>query len=150
MRRLSIGSPYASISRARNRSRFFSAACIPTIPPMVFAALSVFAPKACAALGKPPSGCSLMARVFSSPATSGDLAVLTTCSITTGGERSRLWSEFAMLSPSLVSAWLNALEAQSIPDKSQAAQSYLLWTSRVIIPPEVMHRPRHLSVIAGG
>lgn len=140
MRRSSIGSPYVKAITGRNPSRFFSMACEASTPAMVFAALKSLSPKAFAAHGIPTSQYNLTARVFSCPATSGDLAVLTTCSIFRGGERVKLWTEFAMLSPSLVSAWRDTMEWKSLPDKSQAAQSYLVWTSQRTFAREVTHR----------
>lgn len=142
-RRSLTGSRFASISALPNRSHFYSGECIPTIPPTVYAALNVFAPQALRDRGIPPSGCSLTVRVFLSPATSGDLAVQTTCSITTGGERVKLWTEFVMLSPSLVSAALTTAEAEPIPDKALQAQSYRLWMSRVTIRPDQMRSLSH-------
>ena len=150
MRRSSIGSPFVSLSRGLNRSRFFFGESTVTTPPMVSACLSAFAPKAFAAHGIPQSMFSATARVFSCPATSGDLAVLTTCSTVRGGERVKLWTEFALLSPSLISAWLNSLEAVPLPDKSQVAQSYRLWTSREISLVEAMHRQSPSFAIAQG
>lgn len=148
-RRSLTGSRFASISALPNRSRFFSGECIPTIPQTVSAALSVFAPQALRDRGIPPSECSLMVRVFLSPAMSGDLAVLTTCLITDGGQRVKLWTELAMLSPSLVSAALTTAEAEAMPDKASQAQSYRLWTSHVTIPQDQTHNPRRSFATVG-
>jgi len=140
MRHSSIGSPYVKAITSKNPSRFFSTACAASIPATVFAGLKSLCPRALEAHGIPALPYSVTARVFSYPAMSGDLGVLTTCSIFSGGTPKKVWSEFAMLSPSLVLALETTHDWQAIPDKGSAARSFLVWTSQKTFGQEVRRK----------
>jgi len=142
--RLLTGSPLGKLITGPNRSRFFSKVSALTLTALESVAMRKLAPRAFEAHGIPASTFSVTARVYLCPATWGDLAVQTTCSIIDGGKPSKLWTEYAWLSESLVSALLTSLNAAPIRDAGNLTRSYLVLTSQKISEQEVMRKHAHL------
>lgn len=130
MRSLSIGSPLLStIQREASRSSLGGSPSGMTRAET--RVLSALAPRVWSGHSTQLAGSSVTVIVFSSPVTSGDLVVKTTCSTTDGEGRPRQLIEFSQAPDSLLSRLLDGCRME----RKGAARLFHVSTSRPITAP---------------